>query len=150
MAGHKLKVHVSVHDGFGGTHTCGPDDDLPEWAEIKLADNPLVWADGDEPTDEDKQAAVDLTLGGISSAGQQVDHRCTRADLPDCIGRGVCRQRSRGGLSPSRITQPLLCLKHVLALAVMDGRLARNVAEHVKSSKAAEYRAEVSHSWTGA
>jgi integrase len=36
------------------------------------------------------------------------------------------------GLSPSRITQALLCLKQVLALAVMDGRLARNAAEHVK------------------
>jgi len=35
------------------------------------------------------------------------------------------------GLSPSRITKVLLCLKQVLALAVMDGRLARNAAEHV-------------------
>ena len=39
---------------------------------------------------------------------------------------------SERGLSPSRITQALLCLKQVLALAVMDGRLARNAAEHVK------------------
>lgn len=38
---------------------------------------------------------------------------------------------SERGLSPSRITQALLCLKQVLALAVMDGRLARNAAEHV-------------------
>jgi integrase len=39
------------------------------------------------------------------------------------------------GLSPSRVTQTLLCLKQVLALAVMDGRLARNVAEHVKAPR---------------
>jgi hypothetical protein len=58
MPGRRLKVHVSVHGGPGGTHTFGPDDDLPEWAEVKLADNPLVWEDGDEPTDEDKKAAV--------------------------------------------------------------------------------------------
>jgi len=39
---------------------------------------------------------------------------------------------SERGRSPSRITQALLCPKQVLALAVMDGRLARNAAEHVK------------------
>jgi hypothetical protein len=54
MPGRKLKVHTVVHGGPGGSHTFGPDDDLPEWAKVKLADNPLVRADGDEPTDAAK------------------------------------------------------------------------------------------------
>ncbi len=41
-----------------------------------------------------------------------------------------------GGLSPSRVGQALLVLKQVLALAVLDGRLAKNPAAAVKAPRA--------------
>ena len=50
------------------------------------------------------------------------------------------------GLSPSRITQALLCLKQILALAVLDGRLARNAAEHVKPPRPRKAEPKVPHS----
>jgi integrase len=40
------------------------------------------------------------------------------------------------GMSPSRVTQALLSLKQILDLAVLDGRLARNVAKPVKPPRA--------------
>jgi hypothetical protein len=84
MAGRKLKTHVSVHGGPGGTHTFGPDDDLPEWAEVKLADNPLVWADGDEPTDEDKETAVKYTeVVNEELAQLRTDNEYLRGQLTD-------------------------------------------------------------------
>jgi integrase len=39
-------------------------------------------------------------------------------------------------MSPSRTTQALLCLKQLLDLAVLDGRLSRNVAKPVKPPRA--------------
>ena len=41
-----------------------------------------------------------------------------------------------GGLSPSWTRQALLCLKQMLDLAVLDDRLARNVAKPVKAPRA--------------
>jgi hypothetical protein len=84
MAGRRLKVHVSVHGGPGGTHTFGPDDDLPEWAEVKLADNPLVWADGDEPTEEDRETAVKYTeVVNEELAQLRTDNEYLRGQLTD-------------------------------------------------------------------
>jgi hypothetical protein len=46
----KLNTHVTVHDSDGASHTFGPDDALPEWAESAIT-NPNVWAERPSASD---------------------------------------------------------------------------------------------------
>lgn len=45
----RLATYVHLRTDDGKFHAFGPDDDLPDWVVTRLADNPRVWAEGEEP-----------------------------------------------------------------------------------------------------
>jgi hypothetical protein len=54
-----------------------------------------------------------------------------------------------GGMSASRVSQALLCLKQILDLAVLDGRLSRNAVKAGQASTATTIRASIPHPCAG-
>lgn len=79
----RLAGFVHVRDADGAPHVFGPNDDVPDWARVKIR-NPRAWVDGADPEPRPQAPAPDRTVRTDQQATQAVQP----ADAPEPPPRG--------------------------------------------------------------